>query len=291
MGRMRRGSMAGVAALLAGVFTAAAGPARAEEPVYDFGVLPQVATAKVAEMWVPFLDKVSEMSGVKLRFVTAPSISEFGTRAKTGTYAFYYHNTLAYVQQDDQYAAFAREVGAKTVGVLVVAKGSKLSRLADLEGSTISIPSAGSFGAAVLPLFALQKEGGLDLQKDVKVVVAGSHEAGYQAVLQGKATAAGGLTRTFELLPKEARAKLRVLYTTKAYSPLPFAARKDVPADVVAKVQKALASFAKDPANAGMLEALNMKQGFEPAKPSDWDDVRHARDDLLRVSKALAAGK
>jgi hypothetical protein len=40
-----------------------------------------------------------------------------------------------------------------------------------------------------------------------------------------------------------------------------------------------------------MLEALNMKQGFEPAKPSDWDDVRHARDDLLRVSKALAAGK
>ena len=34
-----------------------------------------------------------------------------------------------------------------------------------------------------------------------------------------------------------------------------------------------------------------MKQGFEPAKPSDWDDVRRARDDLLKVSKALAAGK
>jgi phosphonate transport system substrate-binding protein len=287
----KSGSRIGVAALLAGVLALAAGPARAEEPVYDFGVLPQVATAKVAEMWVPFLDKVSEMSGVKLRFVTAPSISEFGTRAKAGTYAFYYHNTLAYVQQDDRYAAFAREVGAKTVGVLVVARDSKLSRLADLKGSTISIPSAGSFGAAVLPLFALQKEGGLDLQKDVKVIVAGSHEAGYQAVLQGKATAAGGLTRTFELLPKEDRAKLRVLYTTKAYSPLPFAARKDVPADAVARVQKALASFAKDPANARMLEALNMKQGFEPAKPADWDDVRHARDDLIRVSKALAAGK
>jgi phosphate/phosphite/phosphonate ABC transporter binding protein len=291
MVRKKNGSRVGVAALLAAVLALAAGPARAEEPVYDFGVLPQVATAKVAEMWVPFLDKVSEMSGVKLRFVTAPNISEFGTRAKAGTYAFYYHNTLAYVQQDDQYAAFAREVGAKTVGVLVVAKDSKLSKLADLEGATISIPSAGSFGAAVLPLFALQTEGKLDLQKDLKVIVAGSHEAGYQAVLQGKADAAGGLTRTFELLPKEARAKLRVLYTTKAYSPLPFAARKDVPPDVVAKVQRALASFAKDPANAGLLEALNMKQGFEPAKPADWDDVRRARDDLIRVSKALAASK
>ncbi len=291
MVRKKRALKTGIAALLAGALSAAAGPARAEEPVYDFGVLPQVATAKVAEQWVPFLDKVSEMSGVKLRFVTAPSISEFGTRAKAAAYPFYYHNTLAYVQQDDQYAAFAREVGAKTVGVLVVAKDSKLSRLADLKGSTVAIPSAGSFGAAVLPLFALQKEGGLELQKDVKVVVAGSHEAGYQAVLQGKAAASGGLTRTFELLPQADRAKLRVLYTTKAYSPLPFAARKDVPADVVAKVQKALVAFAKDPANRSILEALNMKQGFEAAKPADWDDVRHARDDLVRVTKTLSNGK
>ncbi len=291
MVRKMRALKTGIAALLAGALTAAAGPARAEEAVYDFGVLPQVATAKVAEQWVPFLDKLSEMSGVKLRFVTAPSISEFGARAKAAAYPFYYHNTLAYVQQEDQYAAFAREVGAKTVGVLVVAKDAKLSRLQDLKGATVAIPSAGSFGAAVLPLFAIQKEGGLDLQKDVKVVVAGSHEAGYLAVLQGKATASGGLTRTFELLPKEDRAKLRILYTTKAYSPLPFAARKDVPADVVAKVQKALVAFGKDPANKGILEALNMKQGFEAAKPADWEDVRHARDDLVRVTKTLANGK
>lgn len=274
-------------ALLAAAVAAVAAPARAEE-VYEFGVLPQVATAKVAEQWVPFLDKLSETSGVKLKFVTAPTISDFGTRAAAGSYAFYYHNTLAYVQQDDKYVAFAREVGARTKGVLVVAKDARLSKLSDLKNATIAIPSAGSFGAAVLPLFALQQEGRLDLQKDVKVVVAGSHEAGYQAVLQGKAVASGGLTRTFELLPEADRAKLKIFYTTKDYSPLPFAARKDVPADVVAKVQKALVAFGKDPANAPILEALNMKKGFEAAKPSDWDDVRKARDELVRVSKTLA---
>jgi phosphonate transport system substrate-binding protein len=262
--------------------------ARAEEKVYEFGVLPQVATAKLAEIWVPFLDKLSESSGVKLKFVTAPTISEFGTRAAAAAYPFYYHNTLAYVQQDDRYVAFAREVGARTKGVLVVAKDAKVSKLSDLKGGTIAIPSAGSFGAAVLPLFALQGEGRLDLQKDVKVVVSGSHEAGYQAVLQGKATASGGLTRTFELMPEADRAKLRIFYTTKDYSPLPFAARKDVPADVVAKVQKALVAFGKDPANAPILEALNMKRGFEAARPADWDDVRKTRDELLRVSKSIA---
>jgi phosphonate transport system substrate-binding protein len=279
------------AGLLAAVLAVSALPAAAEEPVYEFGVLPQVATAKVAEMWVPLLDKLSEKSGVKLKFVTAPNISEFGTRAAAGAYAFYYHNTLAYVQQDDRYAAFAREIGAKTIGVLVVSKDSKLKSLKDLKGKTIAIPSAGSFGAAVLPLYAIQQEGGLELQKDVKVVVAGSHEAGYQAVLQDKATASGGLTRTFELLPAELRANLKIFYTTKAYSPLPFAARKDVPASVVAKVQKALIEIGRDPANAPLLEALNMKKGFEAAKPSDWDDVRRARDDLVRVSKAVAAQK
>ncbi len=291
MTRTQKGMFRGLAALLAAGVAIAATPARAEEPVYEFGVLPQVATAKVAEQWVPFLDKLSETSGVKLKFVTAPTISDFGTRAAAGSYAFYYHNTLAYVQQDDKYVAFAREVGARTKGVLVVAKDSKLSRLSDLKNATIAIPSAGSFGAAVLPLFAIQKEGGLDLQKDVKVVVSGSHEAGYQAVLQGKATASGGLTRTFELLPEADRAKLRIFYTTKDYSPLPFAARKDVPASAVAKVQKALVAFSKDPANAAILETLNMKKGFEAAKPSDWDDVRRARDELLKVSKTLSASK
>jgi phosphonate transport system substrate-binding protein len=278
-----------IPAVLASLAFTIASPARAEEPVYDFGVLPQVATAKLAELWVPVLERLSEASGVKLRFVTAPNISEFGTRAKAGAYAFYYHNTLAYVQQDDLYRAFAREVNAKTVGVLVVAKKAKLTRLAELRGGTVAIPSAGSFGAAVLPLFAIQQEGKLDLQKDVKLVISGSHEAGYQAVIQGKATAAGGLTRTFKLLPEDQRAKLRVLYTTKEYSPLPFAARKDVPADAVARVQKALVAFAKDPANAPLLAALQMKQGFEAAAPADWDDVRHARDDLTRVAKALGA--
>jgi len=281
----------GLAGLLAAVLALSASPARAEEQEYEFGVLPQVATAKLAEMWVPFLEKLSEKSGVKLKFVTAPNISEFGARAASGTYPFYYHNTLAYVQQDDRYAAFAREVGAKTVGVLIVAKDSKLKKLSDLKGKTVAIPSAGSFGAAVLPLYAVQNEGGLELQKDVKVTVSGSHEAGYQAVLQGKADAAGGLTRTFELFPAESRDGLRIFYTTKAYSPLPFAARNDVPASVVAKVQKALVDFSKDAANAPLLEALNMKKGFEAAKPADWDDVRRARDDLLRVSKAVSATK
>ncbi|HYG68474.1 MAG TPA: PhnD/SsuA/transferrin family substrate-binding protein, partial [Anaeromyxobacteraceae bacterium] len=148
-----------IPAALAALVAAVAPAARAEEPVYDFGVLPQVATAKLAEQWVPFLERLSEASGVKLRFVTAPSISEFGTRAKAGAYAFYYHNTLAYVQQDDLYRAFAREVGSHTVGVLVVRKDAKLGKLAELRGGTVAIPSAGSFGAAVLPLFAIQQEG------------------------------------------------------------------------------------------------------------------------------------
>ncbi len=260
----------------------------AEAQVYEFGVLPQVSTSKLAEMWGPFLARLSDASGVKLKLVTAPSINEFGARANAGAYAFYYHNTLAYVQHDELYRAFAREVGAKTVGVLVVAKDSPLTRLSELKGKTVLIPSAGSFGAAVLPLFALQREGGLDLQKDVTLGISGSHENGYQAVLQGKADAAGGLTRTFELFPAAQREKLRVLYTTKEYSPLPFAARKDVPPEVVAKVQKALVEFARDPANAPVLEALNMKRGFEAAKPADWDDVRKARDELQRVAKALA---
>ncbi len=288
MARRKWDVVRGLAALVAAAVTFAGAPARAAEPVYDFGIIPQVPTAKLAEQWVPVVEKVSELSGVKLRFVTAPSISEFGTRCNAGAYHFYYHNTLAYVQQDQLYHPFAREIDAKTQGVLAVLKDSKYSKLSDLRGQTVAIPSAGSFGAAVLPLFALQNEGGIDLKKDLKVYISGSHEGGFQAVIQGKAAASGGLTRTFGLLPDADRAKLRILYTTKAYSPLPFAARKDVPADVVAKVQKALVAFSRDPANAPLLKVLKMEKGFEEAKASDWDDVRQARDDLVKVTKAIS---
>jgi phosphonate transport system substrate-binding protein len=261
--------------------------ARAAEAEYEFGVLPQVATAKLSAQWTPFLERVSQASGVKLRFVTAPSIGEFVARANAGSYAFYYHNTLAYVQQGDQYRAFAREKGARTVGVLVVRKDSRVARLSDLKGARVELPSRVSFGAAILPVFALQREGGLDLEKDLTIFISGSHEAGYQAVLDGKADVAGGLTRTFELFAAEGRERLRVLYKTRDYSPLPFAARRDVPATVVARVQKALVEFSRDPANAPILENLRMKDGFEAARPSDWDDVRAARDELQRVSKLL----
>lgn len=288
MARGKRDVVRGLAALVAAVVTLAGASTRAAEPVYDFGIIPQVPTAKLAEQWVPVMEKVSALSGVKLRFVTAPSISEFGTRCNAGAYHFYYHNTLAYVQQDQLYKAFAREVDAKTQGVIAVLKDSKFSKLSDLKGQTVAIPSAGSFGAAVLPLYAVQNEGGLDLKKDLKVWISGSHEGGFLSVVQGKAAASGGLTRTFELLPDAERAKLRILYTTKQYSPLPFAARNDVPADVVTKVQKALVAFSKDPANAPLLKTLKMEKGFEEAKPSDWDDVRHARDDLVKVTKAVS---
>lgn len=288
MARSKRDVVRGLAALLAAAVTLAGSPARAAEPVYDFGIIPQVPTAKLAEQWVPVMEKLSELSGVKLRFVTAPSISEFGTRCNAGAYHFYYHNTLAYVQQDQLYKAFAREIDAKTQGVLAVLKDSKFTKLSDLKGQTVAIPSAGSFGAAVLPLYAIQNEGGLDLKKDLKVWISGSHEGGFKAVVQGKAAASGGLTRTFELLPEADRSQLRILFTTKQYSPLPFAARKDVPADVVAKVQKALVAFSKDPANAPLLKVLKMEKGFEAAQPSDWDDVRQARNDLVKVTKAVS---
>ena len=110
MASVRGWMRAAVAALaLAG----SGGAAAAEAPVYEFGVLPQVSTDKLAEAWVPFLAKLSAVSGVELKLVTAPSINEFGARANAGAYAFYYHNTLAYVQHEELYKAFAREVGAK----------------------------------------------------------------------------------------------------------------------------------------------------------------------------------
>lgn len=242
--------------------------AEAWKQTVTFGVVPQQSASRLAGMWGPLLAQLGEDLGVTVEFRTAKDIPTFEACLAAGAYDFAYMNPIHYTIFSDAagYNAVARQSKKQLKGLLVVKRDSPLSTLDDLEGAAIAFPSAGAFGASVVPRAEL-KARGIQFQPGyVK-----SHDSVYRAVAAGLMPAGGGVLRTFNAVPPELRAQLRVIYSTNGYTPHAIAANSDVPVDMQAALQAALIDMN---ANApDLAESVGMN-GFETAFDEDWDDVR-----------------
>lgn len=246
-------------------------PARADTPTLSFGIVPQQAASKLAEVWGPLLAEVGKRAGVNLKFQTAPTIPAFEERLSRGEYDLAYMNPYHYVvfHQSDGYRAFAREKDRKIKGIIVVKHDTPYNKIADLSGKTVAFPAPAAFAASILP----QAEfGRLGVTVTAKFVA--SHDSVYRAVAAGLQEAGGGIQRTFEATAPEIRAQLRVLTETPAYTPHAFAAHPRVAPAVLARVQAAMASLAADETGRQLLEPLAMQKGFAAAEDRDWNDIR-----------------
>lgn len=235
-----------------------------------FGIVPQQSASRLAEEWGPLLDEISRRSGVALVFRTAPNIPVFEARLGQGDYDLAYMNPYHYVAFHSSvgYQAFANERDRKIKGILVVRKDSPYQKLADLAEKTVVFPAPAAFAASILP----QAEfGRLHIPIETKFVA--SHDSVYRAVASGLREAGGGIQRTFEALPAETRAVLRVLSETPAYTPHAFAAHPRVPPEVLAKVLAAMISLKDDEVGQRLLAPLAFK-GIAPAQDKEWNDIR-----------------
>jgi phosphonate transport system substrate-binding protein len=255
----------------------AALPADAEE--YSVAIVPQMAPAKLAQAWMPFLERVSKESGVRLKFVTAPSIVDFETRLlSSGKADFAWSNPLDYVLAAEKhgYVAIAREAQNKLKGIVVVKAAGPLKTLTELRGKAVVVPK-GAFAADTLVQVELARAG---LTGAVEVRVTNTHDSAYLMVLSGQVDAAGGVMRTFKELSPESQAGLRVLHNTQAITPHPFSAHPRVPADVVKRVREAILRVGAEPANRDLLVGLKFPGGFETAEDADYQDARQIRASL-----------
>jgi phosphonate transport system substrate-binding protein len=245
--------------------------------VFSFGVVPQQSASKLARLWAPLLAYLGNKAGMELKFRTAPDIPEFERRVAEGEYDFAYMNPYHYTvfSQVPGYRAFAKAKGQLLKGILVVRADSEIHDPRELEGATLVFPAPAAFAASVLPRAYLAQEGIAFTPKFVS-----SHDSVYLAVAKGLYPAGGGVVRTLDGLEPELKAQLRILWTTKGYTPHAFAAHPRLPPEAVQRLVRAMQGASEDEEGRELLAALNM-QGFEQAEDSDWDDVRALGIDLL----------
>lgn len=240
------------------------------------GIVPQQAATALAKAWIPLLAEISQRSGVRLTFKTAPDIPAFEERMKRGEYDLAYINPYHYTVFSKQagYRAFAREKNRKLVGIIVVRKDDPSTTISELAGKTVAFPAPAAFAASILPRAEFSR-----LNIPIKEQFVNSHDSVYRGVAQGSFAAGGGIKRTLEAIDPAIANQLRILSTTPAYVPHAFAAHPRVTAEDLDKIMAAMRSLDQDEAGRRVLEPLSFK-GIEAGTDKDWDEIRKLRIDL-----------
>ncbi len=243
---------------------------QADETVYSFSVVPQQSAEQTKKTWEPLFQHISKKSGVKLRMKTDKNIPQFEKHLKQEHYDFSYMNPYHYTVFHDSanYNAVVKAKDKKIKGIVVVLRDGPIKKLKDLNGKKLAFPSETAFAASILPRAFMKQEEIFIMPEYVS-----SHDSVYRSIEKKSFVAGGGVKRTFKKIDKAISSKLRILWTTKAYTPHAIAVHKRVPADVVARVKLALETLHTTPDGRQLLRSIKLK-GFVSADNADWDDVR-----------------
>jgi phosphonate transport system substrate-binding protein len=255
--------------------------AQAPNETLSFGIVPQQAASKLARLWGPILAYLSEKSGVRLMFKTAPNIPEFERRCAAGEYDIAYMNPYHYTvfHRASGYQVFARQKDKRIRGIMVARKDSPLQRLDELSGATLAFPAPAAFAASVLPRAELTRDG---IAFSAKYVA--SHDSVYRTVAKGLYPAGGGIERTFNNMEPDIRQQLRILWRSDAFTPHAFAAHPRLSSASVQRIQQAMLEMENTPAGRALLARIKFK-GIEAGADADWDDIRGLGIDLLEKLK------
>lgn len=255
----------------------AGAPQAAEPDVISVGIVPQQTASKLAKIWRPILRHLSEETGLKFQFRTAPSIPVFEERVAAGKYDIAYMNPYHYTEfsKEPGYRAFAKAKNKNIRGIVVVHKNSKINKLSDFDQQTMAFPAPAAFAASVLPRaeFALN-----NIAVTPKYV--SSHDSVYLSVARGIYVGGGGVKRTLATVSPEIRDQLKVLWTTEPFTSHALAAHPSLDKKKVNLLANAMIDMENSEKGRLLLKQLAWK-GVEQADDKRWDDVRGLGLELL----------
>ncbi len=244
-------------------------PLQIQAETLTFGIVPQQSANKLAQLWTPITEYLQEKTGLNIKFATANNIPTFEKRLQAGEYDIAYMNPYHFTvfNKKPGYRAIAKQQDKKLKGIIVVRKESQFNSLKDLAGQTLSFPSEAAFAASILPRAEMKKEG-----IDFTPKYVSSHDSVYLTVSRDLFAAGGGVMRTFNNTDPKVKEKLRILWTTKGYTPHAIAVHPNMSPDIKDKLQSALVAMKDDEQGAALLERLKFNK-LENAADSDWSDV------------------
>lgn len=252
-------------------------PVTAKTDTLNFGIVPQQSAKRLAKLWTPILQHISQQSGVNIVFSTAKDIPTFEQRLAKGEYDIAYMNPYHYVVFNESvgYIAIAKQQGKTIRGVIVAKAGGDIKSIDDLQGARLAFPAPAAFAASILPRAELKKNG-----ISFTPVYVSSHDSVYLNVSKGFFPAGGGIQRTLNNMHKNVRSDLTTIWKTAEYTPHAFATHPRIDSTTRENILAALVDLNTRDQGQALLKAINFK-GIEAAVNNDWDDVRSLKLETL----------
>lgn len=219
---------------------------------------PQLSAAKTSMTWTPFVDYLSEKTGVKIQLKVYDDRNVFESDVRKGNVAFYFGNpgygVVGHMQHG--YVPLVRSDRKLLEGIIVVRKDSGITDVMQLAGRSIAFPSKTAFAASLYIRSRIDSDHGILYQP----VYTGSHDNTYRTVLVGKAIAGGGVKRTLESEDRRNREQLNIIYTTPGMKAHPLMAHPEVDEKTRQAIQQAILDLDTNVDGKKMLKKIKIQK-------------------------------
>jgi len=250
------------------VFCGLSHPVLAADKSYSIAVVPQWQPIIVQRNWQPFLDEISQRSGVTLSLLQSRSIPEFENMILRGEPDFAYMNPYhaVMVQGKQNYIPLVRNGEKELNGILVVRKDSNIKHIKQLDGMHVVLPSPNAFGASLFIRAFLEKF------ENVKIIprYVNTHANVYRNVIFKTAKAGGGVNQTLTREKRGVQKRLKVIYQTPSTAPHPLTAHPRIPAEIRNRVTAAIQSMWTDTSQQHLLYSVQLSSPVKADYREDY---------------------
>jgi len=248
-----------------------------ENAVLLFGVHPLHNPERLYEVYGPIVDFLNaHLANATIRLEASRSYDDYDKKLYSRRFHFALPNPYETVNAlPHGYRVFGKMGDDSDFrGIILGRQDGGIDQVADLKGKAVSFPAPTALAATMMPLYYLHTHG-VDVNRDIERLFAGSQESSIMNVYLGKSAA--GATwpppwRAFAERHPELAATLVVKWETPPLINNGLVVRDDVPKEVVAQVTTLLLGLHTHEVGRALLAALPLTR-FEPATNETYQPV------------------
>jgi phosphonate transport system substrate-binding protein len=258
------------------------------------GVIPEVNLVKQMDKFVPLSDYLDKKTGFDIEIKPLSNYGHLYEEMQNGNIDAGFFGSLVYGMTRARIGVLpiARPVlpgGRSTyTGLLFVRNDAGIKKPSDLKGKTIALADPATSGGYLAQRDYLARNG-INIDKDMKIVWVGSHEAAIRAVMSHQADVGGAKDSIVKKYRKENRVfdtLIEIINETprsKGFPDNTFAVRKGLEQVKIDALKMALLNMHTDPEGKKVLSRFGAVR-FIPTSDKDfkplYDLARHLRIDL-----------
>jgi len=271
---------------------ASAAPAMTAEPndcpnggTVRFGVEPYDTAARLVPIYQKVGELIGEKLGCKVEVFVATSYNAEIEAMRNGKLEIGEFGPLGYVlahqvAKAEAVAAFGTDDGKPNSywASIVTYPASGFKAVAEIKGHSFAFSDPASTSGHLFPAYGLRKAG-LDPDKDIRAIYAGSHTSSFEALYNHKVDAGEFNSEQLESAKQRGHYKdgdLVFLWKSDAIPTDPFAVRGDLPADFKKRAIEVLQNLdlsALDPADRKIMVGAGITR-LVPQTDGAYDGIR-----------------